>query len=620
MLNENTIEVSDYAQLKAALADDNGFTNVLFANDISATNIGGIIIHKNKPEVMIDGQGYTFSQYATSDWTYTIRVESDNSTTKSTTVKNMTVVGQNYWGIVHVRESVSGVTVKYEDMDYTGPQALHNRSGTGHFVNSSFTMRRAASSVDELAEVRIAVFEGNVNVDSNAGSPVVRLTNSNTSFTILPGADVNIITPNYFVHPESFNAPAVIGAGARLTLNNGFTYLDRAFASFTMEENARVHITHNASAAYATIRVASLFEMRAGADLSIIRTGVDGIPIRFTTNGGRAVFNNPERVQLYSTSSVLLRFTSSGALNINTSAMNLWTAQADPGADSMDIMPDHIWNRAGHEGLTLNAAYNNTTTQSVQTNLTGDDPVVSELNPGNFNMEKTRMLLFGRFQLGVDVLDNSSVAIKGSTEPGAAVRAWYTTEEAQQQADGAAAGSGLYSIGLSGGKPEQGSIVTVIANHNKLKMRQNTTVADSASNRLAFLSVPDSISFLEIPVPGEVTTVPRQNGGLSISVEDTRLSSSPWRLEASVPRPLTATVNGQERTLPGAMVFANSEGGQTVLNEDPATVYSQEGGTGGTFDLQWNDEEGVLLQLAPGLSYSGAQYQASIHWGLVDAP
>ncbi len=202
ILNETTIEVYTYDELKQALSGDNGYTTIYLGDNITADGTG-IDIHPNKTDVIIDGappEGgrYRFTQYVSANDSTSIRVRSAGI--QSVTLRNLDIHGANYYGVVWVPDSISGIVIIHENVDYTGPQPVYNRSGTTRLADSTYTLRPVSGMSGEIAETMHAEFSGTIHI-SAAGTnhPVLQLTSSVSTLTVLDGAEVTVNTDYGFL-------------------------------------------------------------------------------------------------------------------------------------------------------------------------------------------------------------------------------------------------------------------------------------------------------------------------------------------------------------------------------------------------------------------------------------
>lgn len=152
-VKNDATEVLTFSELKKALEEDNGITDIKVSGDIVLSS--GIVVNKNKENVSIDMQGNTLVEKDSSSIGDTINLPQD-STTKKVSLKNAIIQGKNYYGPIGIRDSLSGVTLKFENIQYTGPQMIYNQKG---FANFSGTNKinvknvNASSPVQEFAQV-----------------------------------------------------------------------------------------------------------------------------------------------------------------------------------------------------------------------------------------------------------------------------------------------------------------------------------------------------------------------------------------------------------------------------------------------------------------------------------
>ena len=620
VLDENSIVVETYSELKKALGEDNGFTTIYLGANISAENASGVPIHPGKTVVVIDGTPpgggrYTFTQYAGSVTGNTFLVNNAGAATTDIVLRNMDVVGRNLYGLVWVLDSLRNVTITLEDVAYTGPQALNHRFGTVRLIGGSYT-----GTTEEIAEALHVELGGTLSIQgpSTAGISVFWMTGgaAASTITVLENANVTVDANNYFVYGSLAAATLQTGASFNLTSRRfGFTYAADSVGNFTMAEGSQLYIDLNTTESYAALRVSKRFEMAPGSSATLVRTGTDGIPLRLTAAGAQAVFNQPKSVFFYSSASVPMRFTGAGSLSITTSALNVWNSASWPVTGGMDTLPSHIWNKADNGLLTVSGSYTEAANNNLSHNLTAGDPIQTALNASNFNLNANQLLAFGSHSLTIDPLSDKSTVITGGTVSGATLLASHQNGNLTGVADFA----GSYSLPLDAKLPV-GSDVAVVSRVNNLYVRQKTGVLDAGGRRLQLAAVPETISFGTLAVPGAESLIAPTQEGLRIVVEDSRLNPSPWRLEASLSGPLMAQVGQSQYALPGAIVFSTSATDPLVLNEVPRPIHYQGEAKGGETVLEWGGGEGILLNLVPGEVYSGTEYSATIHWSLVDAP
>lgn len=620
VLDETSVIVYDYAQLKLALSGDNGYTTIYLGNDI-ATDASGAAIHASKTAVVIDGrppgeeeQTYTLTQYYSTVLAYTIRIESNNKNTKEVTLRNLEIEGGNYYGIISVQ--AEDVLLIHDNVQYSGPQPVYNRGGTTRFVNSSYLLKTTGgAAANELAETKHAEFEGVVTVEAPAtANAVLSLVSSISTLTLQEHADVTINTNYYFIYTAGYAPSVLMRAGSRLSLTStrfGMTYADQRISTLVMAERSELLIDHKTPESYAALRISQLFQMDPDSRLTIVRTGTAGIPLRFTNTGARAVFNRPGRVFLYSSAGVPLRFTGPGTLEITTSAINVWKEIGWPPEAAADRLPDHIWNKTGTGQLSVSGSYNETLNTRLDHNITSADPVSTVLNAVNFNLEKSQLIAFGSLELTIDEVRQAGELISGETAAEAGIFAEYhTADHGMSTVSGTADQAGIYRLPVTAGAMLKDSTVQVTAVAEQLFIRQQANVTgDPGSLRL--VSVPEQISFEKTMVPDRQKLIGRQgDGSFRLEIQDSREEAAPWRLDVYLEEALDLT---------GTVVYKDAGGVIQPVGEVPLTIYDQDNRTGG-HTISWQADEGILLQVLPGNVYSGREYRAVIHWSLVDAP
>lgn len=104
---------------------------------------------------------------------------------------------------------------------------------------------------------------------------------------------------------------------------------------------------------------------------------------------------------------------------------------------------------------------------------------------------------------------------------------------------------------------------------------------------------------------------PRLND-LSITVLDSRIHSSNWKLFASITDDLTSQ-NGYK--LKDALVFVDSLGNISPLSTTPTLVYTGKSNDGNLLSttVRWEENEGILLRLISPLEVNEI-YDSNIIW------
>jgi hypothetical protein len=625
-ISAHEIIVFSYEALVAALQEDNGYTIFYLGNNITATTDEGITIHSSKETVTIDGKppgetstkGFIFKQYHNHHALSTIHVEEMNTTIKNITFQNLTISGNNVNGVIRIPESVLGVTTLFQNVNYTGPQAITNQNGTARFIDCDLTMSETADiQLSDLAEANHVEIGGTSDINSSSTASLLLLTNSNVKFCILENANVTVNINGYFFHSDSESPDIWIHPNALFSVFNdyGFTHPGANIKNFLIEEDASVMLTQTFPFTFAALRIAETFEVKPGGDFWLLRMQA-GVALYFPLSGGRAIFNDPKRIFLYSPTNPSIVFEDRGTLEIRTTSMNIWYE------DKVDFgPPSYFWNDLNNELFSITAHYLGDTTLSVEHSLSDNTPTPTPLDAASFDLPTTILMVFGHATLDVNPIYTRSDTITGYADKDASISVQYTSFGGQKVSlSGNADSTGYFSIPVN--RPfTLNEVVTIESSIASMTTRAQLDPIELPNEHLlAFSSVPEYITFTEILPPFSPTTFSRDDEDFSLSVIDTRVSRSPWQVEVSLSSPLTAELPSGPHVLHNALVFVDEAGNTTPLTKTPFTVYTNQTSLFGEFKVSWDATEGILLHAIPGQTYSKVSYTATLQWSLVDAP
>ncbi|MDR2933175.1 MAG: hypothetical protein LBV27_08730, partial [Oscillospiraceae bacterium] len=267
VLDENSVVVTSYDALGKALSEDNGITTVYIGADITAA-ANGIVINGNKESVVIDGRppgesrNYTFTQAQSNQLEHVILVSDPN--VKNVALRNITVEGKNFFGVVSATNEVRGLIVTHENVRYTGPQAVYNRRGTTRVIDSAYVLRpTGGTATNELAETLHTEMVGTVDIRASSSSnAVLWLIGADSTLIIRENARVSVATDNYFIYTNGYAPSVTMENNASLILSDrrGFTFETQSVSTFTMAEGASLHIEQHSPQSFAALRVSKLFQ------------------------------------------------------------------------------------------------------------------------------------------------------------------------------------------------------------------------------------------------------------------------------------------------------------------------------------------------------------------------
>ena len=379
-VKNDATEVLTFSELKKALEEDNGITDIKVSGDIVLSS--GIVVNKNKENVSIDMQGNTLVEKDSSSIGDTINLPQD-STTKSVLLKNAIIRGKNYYGPIGVRDSLSGVTLKFENIQYTGPQMIYNQKG---FANFSGTNKinvknvNASSPVQEFAQVGGVTISGEFDLTheknslstfsfngGNIGVPYLvvdndaKVTITNEDDCVFNNANDSL---DLIIKP---NADVTINSASELSDVNGFGDLTvQSNASLTVNRQTDAHTTE------ATVDIDRLLEVNEGASF-IVNHGVNGTgDVLHFAKDSVAEFNHPKKIELISkVGNLVTNFPDAGMMKIQAEKISGWET-------SITETPDFSVNEPldamlGMDGGKINhVIYSNIT--DLQSKMTYNDP------------------------------------------------------------------------------------------------------------------------------------------------------------------------------------------------------------------------------------------------------
>lgn len=189
------VTVSTFTEFKVAL-EDSTTTYIQFANDIQLEK-KAVAINPAKPELVIDGGGYTLTGYNSSSRTYTLNLHK-KGVLKEITFQNMDIVGTTYYGIIAIDDSSSfnDVTVTFDQVNFTGPALAWVRKSTFVLRDSDvLIVPSESSSAHEVAEALHVRLEGKVNIVKDApksSEELFWITGSTGGVAVAEGAIVNV--------------------------------------------------------------------------------------------------------------------------------------------------------------------------------------------------------------------------------------------------------------------------------------------------------------------------------------------------------------------------------------------------------------------------------------------
>ena len=188
IINDTTVVIYDSAELKKTLEENNNYTYIYFGSDIVLTT--GINISSSKTSVTLDGT-YNGVKYLLEDKKSTSAsdvITASSASIKKVTVKNMSITGYNYYGVIYVPENnnYKDIVVEYSYVDYVGPQISYHPTGLTRFMDCNIIIQDNYASGNEVSECNKIEIGGNTIIThKSTGNSSFWFRNDNPSLTIL---------------------------------------------------------------------------------------------------------------------------------------------------------------------------------------------------------------------------------------------------------------------------------------------------------------------------------------------------------------------------------------------------------------------------------------------------
>lgn len=406
-INNSTVAVETDTELKNILEQENEITYIYLANNITLTR--GINVLGSKKQVTIDGlypinagMRHTYTDMNSASYVDTIFINSASSI--NITLKNMIVIGKNYYGIVCVAENSNhtGVVVTYDNLNYVGPQPTYHPSGLSIYNNVSITIANSTATIaNEVAETYQLKIGGKSTFLSQTTSYSIfyfRGYSANPFLEILEGAEVTITSAKDLIYTNN-PVNIIINKNAKLIINskNGlFRDIGHQASAITVGENSTfkvVQTTRNAT--IPTIYCRGAFEINKNATVYIKADYDNSAPlIWLNTPSATLKINDPKLVFLYDRSDTAISFYGQTApinVTINCKKLDCWQTAPTLNANGYtNITPLYSWQKTDNENLNIVTTSTSTQTTITQNNLTTQETTtLPNLNLFQIGMMKT---------------------------------------------------------------------------------------------------------------------------------------------------------------------------------------------------------------------------------------
>lgn len=616
IINENTVVIFTSEELKTALENDNGYNYIYLGNNIALTS--GIKISSTKPNVTIDGTyngvTYQFEDRKTLNASDTINVSYPSIL--KVTVTNMNIIGYNYYGIIYVPESslYQNTIVEYNNITYTGPQICFHPNGLTRFIDSTITIEDGSVTTGgEVAECNKIEIGGTTTITHKSkGNSAFWFRNTNPSLTILTNAIVNFTSQSreLIYGPTNLTFTLLSNATFNITTANGLSYGTFGTGETILYPNSSLEITKTTySGSYATWYSYGKLTLNTSASLTIINDypniTTSNYNIYFSSSNSGFILNNPSKVILYNTKANIIYTNSTIPFQFQFSRINLFTNPITIQENiSSSTLPTYAWYKEDTYS-TINGTFTATTTKVESHNFTEEElatlPALT-----NFIFPTKKILSLGSIPLKINALTDVDTVMKGTTEEEASILITYNEVETVVTASD----QGIFEYDYTTPLPIGTTITFYAKKYNDLLYHTKTIqiiypgelVIDDATKMIVFELSPISLTPILCP----------KKESIIIHVTDTRVNSTNWRLYATLEKELTSQTG---IILKDAIVYLDQDKNIIPLSTEKTLVYTGETNEGEskTTEINWNKEEGILLQITDRIE-NGLEYQTNIIW------
>lgn len=276
--SDTTVYVSTSAELKSALANTS-VEEIIFSNDIAATEAMKIAAKRTSTQLTIDGNGFQFTERYVSTYNTTYGIHLIDATNIDTiTVQNMKIKGQNGYGTIYTSKGINQV---FKNVEYNGPQMIYNDYGSVRLEDCKIDIGKYNNSyISEVAEVNTVTLAGNVDITKQPGDTdeIFWLKSTGAGITVEDGAVINV-TNNCNTVKSGFvyaSAGYYFNIGNDVVFNyNGSYFFEEtcALKSFNLGTNSKFNVKLGNNLCLYVIKASETVNIGADAEVNLT---VDG--------------------------------------------------------------------------------------------------------------------------------------------------------------------------------------------------------------------------------------------------------------------------------------------------------------------------------------------------------
>lgn len=619
IINKKMVGVSTSEELKDVLENDNEYEFIYLMNDITLSS--GININGKKEKLVIDGTyndvKYTLTGMNSTESTDTIVASATN---KEVIVRNVNINYTNTYGVIYApldSNYISFLTT-YDNINFNGTRLAYNPYGNIKIVDSYIVIQEINGvASQEICMGNYVIIGGKTTITSSSiNSSLFYFRNNLTpSIVFLCQSDVSISTDtkefmtgtnklNFTIlHDTKVNIVTANGLGPNPVYGtNNILIGERATLIFIQKSHQRVPMW----ATYGNLT------MKEGSNLELINsyenTPSDNYNIHFKGSNCKMILDNPNSVVLYSKNANVLYTNNPLEFQIKCKRINMWSSSvALANAGDINNLPEYSWYK-DDELLEISGQISSTGTTIEKHNLTSDELTnLPELS--NFSFQSRKQLSIGNCVINVHPINNSRDKISGHTIGMANVLIKYN--DISEIVDASVDGLFEYSVPT---KIDDDTEIEITSNLSSSFIYGTRILKSPYDGELSLMDCTKSLTFSLVPISYNPVILPKSKD-LVITVVDSRLNSSEWKLYANLINPLTSQSGF---VLEDALVFKNFNDENIVLDTSDKLVYTGSD-TGGNIErsvITWSKEKGPLIDLSNTALEANEEYFVTIYFKL----
>ncbi|EAF9900808.1 hypothetical protein A7B70_14620 [Listeria monocytogenes] len=484
-LAANEAVVTSFDELKKVISEDNGIDTVYLGADVALS--GGIKIPDSKKTFTLSGKNPITGEIHTLRETMSsgtlqssVITVNTNVGTKETNVKDINIIGKNYYGTISVYGAAKNVVQNYENIHYQGPQMIYNLNGTAHFSgDNSISIVAAVSgtaTVSEVAETKGVTVSGKLSIEHSSTGHSIFWFGSGTSevnsFIVEENANVNVVSNGMGMFYRSGTKPVDIHVkkNAKVNITSDDDIFRVTGGSVRIDEGADVEMTKTAGA-NPLLELEGDITVSPNARLILEKTGGTsaGYIIRFRKAEGRLDVQNPRSFLITTTTNApMFYWPYTNTFSLDTQMVHYWDTVGD--IERTDLPIQRFILPSGGD-VTGTLTYSGTTTKILSTN--------AGMTPTNFDLNKARMIAMGRLEGTINPITDADSEITGTATPNSFVSIHYKENGLNKVLESHTNDSGTYRITIPSGfiKPYT-DVTTRISQDQKWIMLDAVKVGD----------------------------------------------------------------------------------------------------------------------------------------------